>query len=322
MKALLATLLLFWSLLPLVAAALEREDRVRLGASVLRVEAPRNDGGGASFGSAVAVAHEAVVTNCHVTRDAERILVVLGGLRHSVSAQAVDVEHDLCLLQVPGLRAPAVTLGRAAELAIGQPLTALGYTGGAALRASAGKVVQLHRHDAAHVIQSSTGFSSGASGGGLFDEGGRLVGVLTFRLRGGDHYFAAPAEWVQALLDSAAQGRFAEVAPIGHPRLAFWETPESTRPRFLQAAALQQGARWTELQAYARAWLRLTPSDAEPWALLGLSLVSAGRMPEGRTALECALRLDATHRSARAWLARTLPASTRWLDGLAPCEVS
>jgi len=302
-------------------AALEREAFVSVGASVVRVEVP--SAGGYGLGSGVTVGHDAVVTNCHVTRDASQILVVRGGVRHTVAAQASDVAHDLCLLDVPGLRAPVVILGRSGDLRVGQPLTALGFTGGAGLQSSLGDVIQLHRHDGARVIQSSNRFNSGASGGGLFDDEGALVGILTFRLRGAEaHYFAAPAEWVQQLIDAAGRGAFDKVMPQPRRLAAYWEAEGDERPRFLHAAALAQSMRWSELQALARTWLRAEPADAEPWVALGMALVRLGQMPEGRQALECALRLDATNRIARAWMARTLPASTDWLHGPSECEIT
>ncbi len=303
-------------------AALDQALFVSTGASVLRIEVPRS-GGGYGLGSGVAVDEGAVVTNCHVTRDASEIFVVRGEARLAVTAQASDQGHDLCLLDVPGLHAPAVPLGRSAALSVGQSLTAIGYTGGAGLTRSLGEVVELHRLDGARVIQSSNQFNSGASGGGLFDDSGALVGILTFRLRGAQaHYFAAPAEWVQQLLDASRRGAYEKVGPLPRQPAAYWEAMDSRRPHFLEAAALRHAMRWQELQERAHTWLRAEPGDAEPWVALGMALVRLGRMQEGRSALECALRLDRSHHAARAWLAQTLPAAMSWLDGPAPCVVS
>jgi serine protease Do len=221
------------------AAALDRAGVVALGASVLRVETMR-DGGGSAFGSAVSIAADTVVTNCHVTRDARAIHVVFAGTRRSVAAQTADLDRDLCLLQVPGLGARSVPLGRSADLRVGQAVTAFGYTGGVSMQASAGEVVGLHPHDGARVIQASNRFSSGASGGGLFDDDGRLVGILTFRLRGSAaHYYAAPAEWLQRLL--AGPDAWQAVAPLATDRLPYWQLPSDLQPAFLRAAAQPPG---------------------------------------------------------------------------------
>lgn len=299
MKSLL--LLLSCALLPAAAtAALERAELIGLAASVLRIEAPRASG--YSIGSGVAVGADQVITNCHVTRDAQAIHVLRGGVRWPASAQVANAERDLCLLTVPGLVAPVARLGNAGSLAIGQMLSALGYTGGLGIQSSDGEVIELHRHDGAHVIQSSNWFSSGASGGGLFDERGHLVGILTFRLRGGEaHYYAAPVEWVQQLIDSA---RSTAAAPNlrALSALPFWQVPADTQPRFLRAALMRRESRWSELATLAREWLLSGGDDAEPWHLLGLALARLDRPAEALAALECSLHLAPSHGAVRSSL--------------------
>jgi serine protease Do len=287
-------------LLPLLAAqapvraALDQAAYVSLATSVLRVEAPRQRGGFA-LGSAVALEADKVVTNCHVTRDALEIHILRGGLRYPARWQAADVVRDLCLLDVPGLGARPVALGAAASLSIGQPVTALGYTGGLGIQNSTGEVVQLHRHDGGRVIQSNNFFNSGASGGGLFDDDGRLVGILTFRLRGGaSHYFAAPVEWVAQMLSDTQRGSFRKVMPLDTQQLPYWQAGTSAQPRFLQAAALKSNDRWAELEALARDWLRAEPDDAEPWQLLATALARQGRTDEAGAALQRAGAITAS----------------------------
>lgn len=215
---------------------------IALGASVLRIEAPRV-GGGYAFGSGVMVAADTLVTNCHVTRQAREVHVVRGGARWSATGQVADIAHDLCLLRVPGVEGRAAMLGQAGALKIGQAVSAHGFTGGLSMQHSSGAVVALHSHDGAQVIQASNRFSSGASGGGLFDEQGRLVGILTFRLPGmAAHYFAAPVEWVQQLLSMATPDKFLPIKPLPADQLAYWEQPLNQQPDFLRAAARQDPA--------------------------------------------------------------------------------
>lgn len=322
MKSLLSCLALIGTALaaPHVQAALDQADYVSIAASVLRVEAPRQRGGYA-LGSAVAVSPDQVVTNCHVTRDALAVHILRGGLRYPAASQSSDVSRDLCLLDVPGLDAKPVKLGRAADLALGQPVTALGYTGGVGIQNSGGEVVQLHRHDGGRVIQSSNFFNSGASGGGLFDDEGRLVGILTFRLRGGQaHYFSAPVEWVLQMMKASARGNFRQVMPLDTRQLPYWQAGPSQQPRFLQAAALAGTQRWGELETLARDWTALEPEDGEPWYLLGLALDRQGRAAEARRALQCSLELEPTRRAAReelAALATRLPPADR---SIPPCR--
>lgn len=299
---------LAWSL-PSIAHAqapsIDRATLIRLSSSVLRVEAVRAHGG-FSLGSAVAVAPDQVVTNCHVTREATEVRVLRGGRRWTAQGQRADTARDLCLLRVPGLNAVPVRLGPTSELAVGQPVDALGYTGGLGLQASSGELVALHRHAGSRVVQSSNAFNSGASGGGLFDDRQRLVGVLTFRLRGGSaHYFSAPAQWLQALIDEPAEWQ--SVAPLTDQPLPYWELPVAQQPLFLQAALLERTGRWSQLSALADDWLHRDPQDAEPWYLLAIAAIALDQRAQARQALRCALVIEPAMKPARDRLATLLP---------------
>lgn len=289
---LLPALMLLVALPAAGQATVERSRLVGLSASVVKIEARRAQGG-YSLGSGVAVAPNKVVTNCHVTRDAVSVQVQRGGVRWDADAQASQPELDLCVLRVPALRAEAVELGESQGLHPGDPVAALGYTGGAGLQVSDGDVIALHRHAGGSVIQSSNWFTSGASGGGLFDQRLRLVGVLTFRLRGGaTHYFAAPAEWLKPLLNEGTA--FRPLAPLTDAPAPYWQEAAARQPLFLQAAALEQATQWPELLKLSTDWSQADPADAEPWYLRGLSLERMDRLDESRSALETAVQREAT----------------------------
>ena len=284
-------------------AELDRAALFTLSASVLKIEARRAQGGYA-LGSGVVVAADTIVTNCHVTRDALSVSVLRGSARWVADLQRSDFDHDLCLLHVPGLQGDVVPLGRAEGLAPGQAVTALGYTGGLGIQNSDGEVMGLHRLDGARVIRSSNWFSSGASGGGLFDADLRLVGILTFRLRGGEaHYFSAPAEWLQAMLDAPAGEGWRAVEPARSAPPAYWQKPVVEQPRFLKAALLQRDDRWSELASLADEWARADASDPEPWYLMGVALDQLDQLPQAQRALECALAIEPSSAEARARLA-------------------
>lgn len=300
----------------------DRARLVGLSASVLKIEVARRQGG-YSIGSGVAVAADKIVTNCHVTRDAVGIHVLRGGVRWRADAQASRPDLDLCVLQVPGLRAEVVEMGSADWLELGSPMAALGYIAGAGLQASEGVVFSLHRHEGARVIQATNGFTSGASGGGLFDAQLRLVGILTFRLRGSSvHYFAAPVDWVLPMLKNPRE--FQPVAPLPAQALAYWQAPASEQPRFLRAAALEQSDRWTELLALGTEWTDEVADDPEPWYLRGLALERQNRWEEAEDALERALGrepnwLPALHRLGLVLIQQgRIPDARKVLDRLRP----
>ncbi|MCK6427315.1 MAG: serine protease [Burkholderiaceae bacterium] len=266
----------------------ERGRFAGLSASVLKVEARRLQGG-FSLGSAVVVAPQQVVTNCHVVQEAEGVQVLRNGARWEARLEAAEPSQDLCLLRVPQLQGEPVALRPAGELAAGEPLASLGYTGGAGLQLSAGHLHSWHRHDAARVLQVTNGFTSGASGGGLFDAQGRLVGVLTFRLRGAaQHYFAAPSDWVAALLARAP----AAVAWPAAAELPYWRRQGASQPDFLQAGELAQRSDWAALQALALPWSSRSPDDPDPWAWLARAALGQADADRALAAARRALALE------------------------------
>ncbi len=279
-------------------AALDRERLFEVAASVLKIEVVRQQGG-YSIGSGVVVADGLVVTNCHVTQAAVSINVLRGDQRWRVQAQARDAAHDLCLLQVPRLEAPSIALGVSNALSIGQAVAAVGFTGGQGLQSSTGRIVELHRLDGGRVIQSDNWFSSGASGGALFDEQLRLVGILTFRLRGGQlHYFASPVEWLRALM--ADREAFRPVAPADTSEPYYWQRPPPAQPAFLQAATLQRELKWPELETLARRWSETDADDPAPWNALARALEGMGQLADAARALEISVKLAPS--AAPAWL--------------------
>ncbi|MDP1789781.1 MAG: tetratricopeptide repeat-containing serine protease family protein [Methylibium sp.] len=287
--------------LPLAAMAdVDRASLIRLAPSVLKIEAV-SPSGGFQLGSGVIVGPGKVVTNCHVTRNAERVQVVKGGVRWTATLQAADMLRDLCLLRVPRLEGEPVPIARAATLQPGQQVLAMGYTGGVGIQLSEGDVVALHRWSGSQIVQSSNWFSSGASGGGLFNADGALVGILTFRLRGGArHYFAAPADWVLAQLNDELP--YNAVAPL--PGKSFWEQPDAEQPYFLQAAALEQSQRWTALAELAERWQQEIGDDPEAPYVLGVAFEALHQPEPSIRAFRRSVEIDPNYDRSWARLAQ------------------
>ena len=263
----------------------DRETQIRLASSVVRIEAITR-GGGFSFGTGVLIAPKLIVTNCHVTRKAEKVSVVQGGLRLSAFAQATDVHHDLCVLEVPGVTGTPAALG-GAPLRPGQALLGMGFTGGVGLQFSEGELVSMHLLDGQRVLRSTNSFSSGASGGALFDVQGQLRGVLTFRLRGGPaHYFSVPAEWIDPV--AADRARFAPVAPLDGQ--TFWE--QDAPVPFLRALSLSFTQQWPALARFARGWSEAEPGESAAPLALGEALERLEEWDGAETALARAVALD------------------------------
>lgn len=233
----------------------------KIAASVVRVVASHPDAA-ASLGSGVVLPGGNVATNCHVTRHAATLAITDGMTRIGVDGEIGDLGADLCVLHVGATSAPAVRVGDAARLKVGDEVFSVGFGGGLAKSVSPGRVTALFPYRGGYVIRSTAAFRPGASGGGLFDAQGNLVGITTFFRRGGNGFafFAIPAEWIDrlALVATAAQ-------PQSDP---FWMRTQAEQPRFLQVAAFEDDGKWQDMAAAARAWVEEEPAaDAARKAL-------------------------------------------------------
>jgi S1-C subfamily serine protease len=180
------------------------------------------------FGSGVVVGPDQVVTNCHVTRGAIKIFVSKGPQLYPATAQRADVHRDLCLLTTPDIPFPAARLGTAEKLAVGQPLYFYGYPRAIGITFSEGKVQGMHPFENGKIIETTADFTLGASGGGIFDDSGKLVGLATFLTAGHvGGYYAIPVDWVGGLKTRPP----APVEPVAGK--AFWEDTGAL-PAFLK----------------------------------------------------------------------------------------
>ena len=216
-----------------VAQTLQPATFAPLRGSVVRVEADR-ERGDLVIGTGITVAPGIVVTNCHVTRDATTIRISGGGSLWGVTGPYADGNHDLCFLRAPGWLGRPVVMNERDSLELGQAVAAIGFTGGTGMSLRFGSVRALHSFDGGRVIESDTAFTSGASGGGLFDATGALVGLLTFRSRReSGSYYSLPVRWIRDRLPGNDQ--FADVHPL-HDAMPFWQRDRETLPYFMRVA--------------------------------------------------------------------------------------
>lgn len=252
------------------AARCQQFDRavfIRLASSLVKIEALAADGT-LFLGTGVTIAPGRVATNCHVTRNAANITMLRGGVCCRVVGQFADVAHDICLLYAPRLDAIPAPLGSVASLKLGQEVGAIGFEGGVRIQLRQGRVTALHRHDGSRVLRSSTPFSSGASGGGLFNNAGQLVGLLTFRQRGTDgSYYSVPIDWLRPSIEDNSQ--YSPIAPLEAKLKAFWQQTAESLPFFMQANSLAVDQKWAPLLQLANRWGAIDKSSIEPWIAQG-----------------------------------------------------
>ena len=172
-----------------------------VSSSIVVIRTYDTSGKNIALGSGVAVASDVIVTNCHVIKDAAQIQAVRQGSEYSASLEHSDWDRDVCTLTVRGINAPAVKTGSTSRLKVGARVYAVGAPQGLELTLSEGIISSLHPVEGGgQFLQISAPFSPGSIGGGLFDEEGRLIGLLTFYLAEGEQLdFAVPVEWIPEL---------------------------------------------------------------------------------------------------------------------------
>jgi putative serine protease PepD len=146
---------------------------------------------GRATGSGFAIDQQGhVVTNAHVVEGASDVSLVLSNGRR-VDAEIIgsDEDNDLAVLQVStadaeGLR--ALTLGRSAQLRVGDPVLAVGSPLGLEGTVTAGIVSAVDRQarfgdngNRQSAIQTDAAINPGNSGGPLVNSAGQVVGVNT-----------------------------------------------------------------------------------------------------------------------------------------------
>lgn len=173
----------------------------------------------AGSGVIVDAARGLVITNHHVVKDAESILVGLKD-RRVLKAQVVgtDPGTDIAVLRVPPERLTAARWGDSEALNVGDFVVAIGNPFGLGQTVTSGIVSALGRTGLSiegyeEFIQTDASINPGNSGGALVNLRGELVGINTAIIgpSGGNVGigFAVPAHMARAVLDQIL--RFGEV---------------------------------------------------------------------------------------------------------------
>lgn len=139
-----------------------------------------------SVGSGFAVDDHTIVTNRHVVAGATRLDVdSWDGRALDVVDTRVSTSHDLAVITV-GDRLGHVLDLATGSVAPGDPVQAVGYPFGHALRVTGGTVEAVHGADGATpgAIEFAAGVHHGNSGGPLLDQNGQAVGVVYRRVVG------------------------------------------------------------------------------------------------------------------------------------------
>jgi S1-C subfamily serine protease len=159
-------------------------------------------------GSGVMVGINQVITNCHVARVGSQLELFIANEKFSGTVETADEHYDLCMLRVYGISSQPVPIAKMEEVRTAEKVYAIGAPQGLDLTISEGIISSLRNiPDVGTVIQTSAPISPGSSGGGLFDNTGRLIGITTFQSRSGQNLnFAVPAEWIETMSNRSGGG--------------------------------------------------------------------------------------------------------------------
>ena len=172
-----------------------------------------------SLGSGVILSEQGyIVTNNHVIKNADSIIVALKDGREAVaSVVGSDPDSDLAVLKIEMGNLPSMTLSDARQLRVGDVVLAIGNPFGVGQTVTMGIISAIGRNSLGintyeDFIQTDAAINPGNSGGALVDAYGNLIGINTaiFSKSGGSQGigFAIPSDITgQIMQDLIQHGR-------------------------------------------------------------------------------------------------------------------
>jgi S1-C subfamily serine protease len=179
----------------------------KVAPAVVLIRGTTNDGD--VLGSGFVISSDGkIATNLHVIQDLRKIGVQLasGEKFDSVSILAVDQRKDIAIIKIAGFDLPTVALGNSNNVQVGEPVLIVGSPLGLQGTVTTG-VISSIRDDPAgagfKVLQTDAAANPGNSGGPLVNRQSEVIGLLTFKIKGGENLnFAIPVNYLRGLMDS------------------------------------------------------------------------------------------------------------------------
>ncbi len=211
----------------------------KVGPGVVRVEADGPRGPGLGSGVLVDAQAGEVVTNAHVVHGESEVAVTFyDGVSRAGEVVASDPLYDLALVRTqPPVRA-AVPFADSDDLRPGQLVLAVGNPFGFDWTVTLGVVSAVERlvGPLDGLVQTDAAINPGNSGGALADLSGRLVGIPTMILAGGQNLgFAIPAWQVQLAVD-----QFRRFGRALHPWIGIRGATEVVSPELARLLELPE----------------------------------------------------------------------------------
>jgi hypothetical protein len=150
-----------------------------------------------------------IATNLHVVESLKNggVQLASGEKFDAFSVLAFDARKDIAIIKIPGFDLPTVALGNSNNVQVGEPVLAVGSPLGLQGTVTTG-VVSSMRDDPTgggfKVLQTDASVNPGNSGGPLVNRQAEVIGIVTFKIRGGENLnFAIPINYLRGLMDSS-----------------------------------------------------------------------------------------------------------------------
>jgi S1-C subfamily serine protease len=151
-----------------------------------------------------------IATNLHVVEGLKNggVQLASGEKFDSFTVLAFDSRKDIALIKIPGFDLPMMTLGNSNNVEVGEQVLAVGSPLGLQGTVTTG-VVSAMRDDPTgggfKVLQTDASVNPGNSGGPLINRHAEVIGIVTFKIRGGENLnFAIPINYLRGLADSSS----------------------------------------------------------------------------------------------------------------------
>ena len=270
-----------------IAQAFDKEKLLGSFFSIVMIRGYNPDGS-LAYGSGVVVAQNKVLTNCHIFRQTKEPWISRGEDSYTIASIQADRYHDLCLITADNIPFPPAVIGSVNNMRKGEEIVAIGHSSASpAPITSFGALKSSYPYEGANVIRSSARFAMGASGSGLFDGQGRLIGINTFKTPGRNAYFyALPVEWLASLEKMPAETKY----PIDGK--TFWEEEDVNKPYFMQIAEPEIQEEWSRLLGIAQKWTKKEPNNTEAWYELGVAQEHSNQKADAEKSYRHSLKLS------------------------------
>jgi serine protease Do len=147
-----------------------------------------------------------LITNSHVIKDSDKIIVFFDGREYIPDIIAADQWNDLALLDIRRTGTPFVEFASGDSYHVGQEVSAVGSPIIKYLEHSISKgiISSIREIGGYRLIQTDAAINPGSSGGPLVKtENNKVIGIVTLTVRGEGLGFAIPVETINSFLNSS-----------------------------------------------------------------------------------------------------------------------